>query len=192
MDEDFYAFIQTPGKELFLQSRAKVVAHPDYNPYSDDIRVIEDLTDEGKFDEAVRHRNINTMLSPRANMLHAFAFSQLGLENEENAMAVVGGQILENILLTGNGSLQEPYMVTRVEDERDVLTSLQERSTAQALVQQDGRYYDRLTTESGREIYFDITDCYIRMTSGALDDLLEQLTREDNATAKKKWWKFWE
>jgi Domain of unknown function (DUF4919) len=200
MDKEFYDFIKTPNRELFLRSRATVVAHPDYNPYSDDIRKIDDLLAEGKYEEAVAHRNINTVLSARAHLLHAFAFSQIGMEQEERSMSVVGGQLIENILMTGNGSLEHPYIVTRVEDERDVLTALQERATAQALVHENGRYYDRMTTQSGRDIYFDITDVYTKLQKSHLtiDDLLKDMADEEpqkpdteSVRSTKKWWKFW-
>ena len=197
MDDNFFDFVKTPDRELFMRSRTQLVQRPDYNAYSDDLRKLDSLLDEGKFDEALKYRSFNLILRPRAQMLYAFAYAQKGLEKEENAAATIGSLIMENILLTGNGSKEQPYFVTRVEDERDVVMALGEHFASQVLLQDEGRYMDCITAQSGKNIYFDITDCYKSMQKSSLDDFLEQLEKEggqekgSSQASEKKWWQFW-
>lgn len=197
MNDNFFDFVKTPDRELFMRSRAQLVQRPEYYAYSDDLKKIDALLDEGKFDEALEHRNYNLILSPRAQMLYAFAYAQKGMEKEENAAATIGSIIMENILLTGNGSKEQPYFVTRIDDERDVLMALGEQFASQALLKDENRFLDCITTAAGTKIYFDITDCYASMAKFSLDDFLETTEKFANTAdvhplvPEKKWWQFW-
>jgi len=187
MDRNFFDFVANPDKEHFLRSRSIVITDSEYDPYSDDLSNLGKLLDEGKFDEVSTYNNVNVLLSPRAHLYKAYAFNKKGMQAEEKAESILASQILENITLTGNGSKELPYIITRIDDEKDVLAYIEEQFMMQALVKDNGRFYDLLTTQNGKKVYFDITDCYAKISGLSLDDLLGGIADEP----KRKWWKLW-
>ncbi len=199
MTDDFYAFLKEPTKENFLKAHSYVVQHEDYNPYSDDINQMEELLEKNEFQKALEYANINVMLSPRAHLMKKYAATQLEDEEAANAEYFLAMRILEGIESTGDGSKEHPYLVLRVNDEGDLLSYLEEEYQVQRLIQED-TIYDAITTKSGKTIYFDITDCYQKMNSFSMNDLLDNLDISDEdldativapSKKKKKWWKFW-
>lgn len=163
MDPEFFDFISNPNKENFLKSREMIINHPAYNPYSDDLEIIEKFLDESDFESVINYKNINILLSPTAHLMKGYAAKQLNDENIIKAEYDFANGILDCIKLTGNGSKEQPYIVTRVEDEYEVLHQLKEKVGSQNLVIEDLKTFDLIKTESGKEIYFDITDCYKKL-----------------------------
>lgn len=166
MENDFFKFITEPSKENFLASRAVVVNHEDYNPYADDIHELQELLDKEMYKEAGEFSTINLILSPRAHLYKRYAFEKLGQERDAEMEHILAVSIMEGIEMTGDGTLENPYIVTRIADERDLLMLLDEEFAGQALSHQNDKTYDIISTVSGKSIYFDITDCYARL--GAL------------------------
>lgn len=195
MQQDFFQFIQEPSKEAFLKSRAYVINHADYDPYSDDLDTMEGLLDTGKFEEAAEYRNINVLLYPKAHLYKSYALKKLNREDDAKSESVFAFIIMDCMELTGDGSKESPYIVTRISDERDFLMHLDEEFATQSLVTEEGKYFDMITTQSGRAIYFDITDCYRRMQY-LMDSGKKKLSfgggkPVEAKQVKKSWWKFW-
>jgi hypothetical protein len=194
MDKDFFSFVTDTTKENFLAARAKVLADGEYDPYSDDLAKLEKLLDEGKWEEVAATGDINTLLSPRAHLIKQFACSKLDRADAAKAELILAHKILEGIDLTGDGTADYPYIITRVSDERDFLQYIDEQFAGQGLVDMGGKKMDVIRTAAGREIYFDITDCFSRMQvlMGQGRHGLEQLLgKPTNARPTKKWWQFW-
>ena len=63
-------------------------------------------------------------------------------------------------MATGDGSAKKPYLVSRVEDEYDVLSSAGKRSTRQGLRMDQGKSYDVIFTSDGGEVHFDVSDVF--------------------------------
>ena len=204
MTDDFFDFLQEPTLENFSKARMHVVEDKNYSPYSDDIKNLESLLQKEAYEEALAANNINLILSPRAHMIKKYAAKQLGNEEAEQAEYFLAHRILEGIQSTGDGSKEQPYKVLRVEDERDFLGFIGETLKMQSLVKEE-KTYDLITTESGKSIYFDITECYLKVASFSFEDMLDSLgideelkddSDENNVSIppkadKKKWWKFW-
>lgn len=195
MEHDFFQFIQEPSREAFLKSRDFVINHEEYDPYSDDLDTIEALLDEGKFEEAVDYHNINVLLCPKAHLYKSFALKKLGREDDARSESIFAFRIIDNLELTGDGSLASPYVVTRISDESDFLMHLEEGFGHQSLVNDNGKFLDKITTQSGKEIHFDITDCYKRMQylidSGKMKLPFSGGQPVEAKQVKKSWWKFW-
>ncbi len=193
MTEDFFNFILNTTKENFTKSQKEVFSDKDYNPYSNDLEIIEDLLDKSEFNKAVEYNNINILLSPRAHFYKNYALEKLNREKDSKSELIFGQKILEGICSTGNGTKEDPYIVTRISDERDVLSYLQEERLSQALVQENGKHLDLLNCKSGNEIYFDITVPYTKMQElmdkGKIN--LFDPTKSGISNSNKKWWKFW-
>lgn len=192
MEDNFFDFILSTTKENFLKAQERITKSEGYDPYSQDIEIITDLLDNNKYKEASSYTNLNILLSPRAHLLKQYAFTQLGNDNEAKAEMILAQKILEGLSLTGDGTKELPYLVTRISDERDLLDYLNEKFSAQSLIQENNRAYDRITTASAKQIYFDITAPYLRMqklmNEGSFD--LDKLF-EESGTKSKKWWQFW-
>lgn len=196
MKEQFINFIKNPTKESFLELRTFIINHDDYEPYSEDIKNINNLLLQNNFREVAQYASVNIILSPRAHMYKSFAYRKLNDEKGAEIESTIGQTILEGIHLTGNGTLEKPYLVTRIDDERDFLTYLEEVFASQALINDDEKSYDCITTASGKNIYFDITDCFKKMTFQFsnreinMDDFLKNL-KPEVVVKQKPWWKFW-
>ncbi|WP_046758161.1 DUF4919 domain-containing protein [Kordia jejudonensis] len=184
MKDDFFDFLNEPTKEAFLKARAQIVAHEDYNPYSDDPTIIQDLLMQKEYEKVMNYTNINTILSPRVHLMKKYAATQLGREKDATSEDFLGYRILEGILATGDGSKEHPYMVLRVSDERDFLSFIGEEFASQALIKEE-KTYDCIHTQSGKSIYFDITDCYRKIASYSFEDMLNSLDIEEETPEKK-------
>ncbi len=187
MQPDFFDFIRNNTVENFLKARNYVVSHADYYGYSDDVKIIDKLCAKQRFKEAADFMSPNTLLSPKAQMLKAFACREMGNLDGEKAQKIWAAQILNGIGLTGDGSSEMPYLITSISDEKEFLTFRNEEFVSQKLVQQNNRALDAVVTRSGKCIYFDVTDCMI----SAQKMLDGKKIEAANKAATRKWWKFW-
>lgn len=134
MTEDFFKFIMETTKENFSKSQRDVFSNNEYNPYSEDLNYLEELLDEEKFQDAVEYNTVNILLSPRAHLYKNYALTQLKKEDGAKAEMIIALKILECISLTGIGTKDEPYVITRISDEKDFLNYLEEEFSSQSLV----------------------------------------------------------
>lgn len=205
MESGFFRFVLEPSKESFLEARRKVVEHDEYDPYSFILDDIKDLLDEKEYAKVLEIDDINLLLSPRAHSYKRYAFEGLEMHREAEIAVTVLRKILECILLTGDGSKEYPYIVTKVQDEYDLLSFIGEESKLQSLIIEETCTYDKVETKSGKTIFFDITDChsmthkidedtYLDRIFGEEESENEESTHKDESsdnTKKKSRWKFW-
>ncbi|HEY8746861.1 MAG TPA: hypothetical protein VIM11_02725 [Tepidisphaeraceae bacterium] len=97
------------------------------------------------------------LLSPTAHMLASFIASKLGDMRSSNVEGLMTQACFKGILGTGDGSSEQPYLVSRVRDEYEVLNYLGKASTLQAAVTSAGRFLDCHTCNDGSQVCFDIT-----------------------------------
>lgn len=122
MDSDFFKFVLDPNKKLFLEARSKVVNHDEYDPHSFILDDIEDLLDQKEFAKVLEIDDINLLSSPRAHSYKRYTYERLEMHREAEIAFTVCRKILECILLTGDGSKEYPHIVTKVQDEYDLLS----------------------------------------------------------------------
>lgn len=194
MTEDLFKFINETTKENFISIQNAVISNPEYHPYSNDLSTMEDMLDAGKFEDVDDFYTINILLSPRAHLYKNYAFEKLNKENEAKSELILAQKIMEGLSLTGDGSQQSPYFVTRISDERDMLSYFQEQFASQRLINDHNRYLDCITSQSGKNIYFDITTPYLKMQELLDSGKIKTSFRQGNKnadTSTKKWWQFW-
>jgi hypothetical protein len=167
MKQELTTFLQDPNKENFLAIRGLVRDHTSYAPYSKDLSEIETALFQSEFDRAqqlLKNAFPNLLLSPRAHLLLAV----LARKHEEIQRMEVetffANACARGIVATGDGSEQAPYLVLRVEDERDVLKFLEKKLRKQSLLHKDDKHLDLIETEDGLSLWFDITDAYNTLT----------------------------
>lgn len=190
--DTFFDFILDTTKDKFLASQAIVFSHEDYNPYSDDLNQMEDLLEEGKYEAVVDYSSVNILLSSKARMYKNYALTKIGDENGAKAELIFSHKILEGIELTGDGTSEAPFQITRISDEFDFLFYLDENYASQTLTTLNNKFFDVITTHSGKKIHFDITTPYLRMKE-LMDNGKMKLPFEEKEEIKneKKWWEFW-
>ncbi|WP_426477227.1 DUF4919 domain-containing protein [Chryseobacterium sp. CBSDS_008] len=188
--EKVFEFLTDPTKETFLKCRELVISDPEYDPYSEDIENLQDLLNEGKFEEVIRYANINILLSPRAHICKYFAYKELGDEKGRNIEMTITQIIFECLEKTGEGTKKSPYIITRISDERDLVRHhLNKQDVSQNLVKDGDKIMDALTLDDGTQLYFDIKDPYQRLAF-SFSKRNGQAANNEGITDKKKWWKF--
>jgi hypothetical protein len=163
MKEKFIDFMTSPGLETFLAVRESIVADAGYDPYSDDLEMLDNLFVAEEYEKIADHKDVNILLSPLAHLIKSVAYEKMEREEESQSEMYMWHTLVKSILLTGDGTMEKPYLVTRISDERDLLEHLQEVFTSQRLTHQGTQHLDCISTASGKDIYFDITECYKRM-----------------------------
>lgn len=196
MKESFISFLQKPNKKSFLLLRTNIINSESYDPYSEDLWNMNNLLKQQNFKEVIQYNNVNIMLSSRAHMYKSFAYRKFNDENGAEMESKIGQSILEAIETTGNGTLSKPYLITRIDDEKDFITYLDLIYVSQSMVSFKDKIHDCIITSKGKKIYFDISDCYSKLDDfsksrlPAIENISEDEIQEE-ITTKKAWWKFW-
>lgn len=163
LEKQFAAFLKKPTKKTFTEVRKSVVSSPKYDPYGTDPDDLRELADQGRL-EAAQQKMAETMpnflLSPRAHRYVATAARKAGDLATAKKELAIAQKCIEGILATGDGSREKPYLVTRVQDEYDLLPHLKRKKDSQGLVLEDGRSYDVIQCQDGSEVWFDITEVF--------------------------------
>ncbi|MFS4472261.1 DUF4919 domain-containing protein [Chryseobacterium sp. T20] len=189
--EKVFEFLTDPTKETFLKCRELVINNPEYDPYSEDIENMQDLLNEGKFEEVIQYVNVNILLSPRAHICKYFAYKELGDEKGKNIEMTIAQLIFECLEKTGDGTQDFPYMITRISDERDLIRHhLNKQDVSQSLVKDGDKIMDALTLDDGTQLYFDIKVPYQRLAFSFNKRNEQAENKEEEKNPKKKWWKF--
>lgn len=189
MRELFVAFLQEPTLESYAAVRDALIAHEAYRPYANDLDRVNALVSQDQHQEAIDllgNSMPNLLLSPMAHIMSAYLHDKLGDKQTSEMEAALAHRCIEGILLTGDGSAERPFLVTRVSDEYDVLRHLDKQMEVQSLTERNGRMMDRMTIQGGEEIWFDISDFFGRVREdGGLLELSEDPPKS------KRWWQFW-
>jgi len=162
--ETVFDFVKNPTKENFLKSRELVINSPDYDPYSEDLTIMEKLFEDKAYEKLNYYVTVNVLLSPKAHFIKYLSLKETGNTKAAESIMFICYHILNCIEKTGDGTMQNPYIVTRVSDETDFLQfHLRKKHVQQKLIESEGKYMDVLTLEDGSELYFDITVPYRRI-----------------------------
>lgn len=167
MREELIQFIQSPDRDSYLAFRAKLVASDGYEPYSDEIHTAGELYEQQKIDDArktIQKAMGNLILSPRAHQFLGFLHHKLGNEQAAQMEMMIGHACIEGILATGDGSANNPYIVSRTSDEHDVIEYLDKQLKQQSLTLKDDKHLDLIQCTDGSEYWFDITDAYNQLS----------------------------
>lgn len=189
--EKVFEFLADPTKETFLKCRKLVINDPEYDPYSEDIENMQDLLNEGKFEEVIQYVNVNILLSPRAHIYKYFAYKELAEDKGRSIEMTIAQLIFECLEKTGDGTKDFPYIITRISDERDLIRHhFNKQDVSQSLVRDGNKIMDVLTLDDGSQLYFDIKDPYQRMAFSFSKRNEQAESKEEQKPQKKKWWKF--
>lgn len=146
----------------FLALRASVFELPDFNALDNGgINTASDLLTAGRAEEAyelLKQQERLWILNPRYHQLMTLVFESLGMDKEQEQSARMFRGTLDALINTGNGSRENPYLITRPDDEVDILLLLGEEERETIPIEEGGRLFDKCRTKNNSFIYFDITD----------------------------------
>ena len=158
MPDEFSEFLADPSGENFLRLRQVVLDTPGYDFYSDDVSELEELVNNGQYDEVpgkLPELMPGWLLSPRVHQLVGVSARKTGDAERVAAQEYLAKACLGGLLQSGDGSRARPYRVTHVADEYDVLDYLGQGTTDQRVVTGDDGAYDVFTRADGSEVWFD-------------------------------------
>jgi hypothetical protein len=188
-EKTVFDFVADPTKENFLKHRELIITNPDYDPDSDDLKILKKLYENKEYDKLNYYVTINVLLSPRAHFLKFISLNEIGNTKAAESIVFICHNILNCIEKTGDGTIENPYIVIRTSDEDDLLElRLSKKYLQKRLIQHEDKYLDVLTLEDGSELYFDITDAYKR--SKFLLDKEKSEGKKAEKPKKKSWWNF--
>jgi hypothetical protein len=162
----FDAFLEEPTPQNYLAARRALVASPAYDPYAQGLAEAEELVNTRRWVDALKKiADVmpNFQLTPRIHYL-----AGLVAEAQEDKAAVqrhtfAYERCLRGLLETGEGTEEKPYLVTRVEDEYDMLVHLEKAPAGQGLVSRNGKHFDVMRCTDGTEIWFDVSDAFANL-----------------------------
>ncbi|MGN7866689.1 DUF4919 domain-containing protein [Chryseobacterium sp. 22458] len=187
--EKIFEFLTDPTKETFLKCRELVISNPEYDPYSQDTENMQNLLNNGKFEDVIQYVNINILLSPSAHIYKYFAYKELGNEKARNVEMMIVQTLFECLEKTGDGTRKSPYIVTRISDERDLIRHhFNKQEVSQWLIRDEDKIIDVLKLVDGTEVCFDIKTLYQRLAFSFNKRNRENGTEEK--AQKKNWWNF--
>lgn len=166
VQEQLLKFVETPGRELYLSLRQSIVSSKAYDPYSDEIEKATEMLGEQRIKEAedfLEKSMGNLLLSPRAHVLLATAYAELGDDERASAEHKTADACIQGILATGDGSESKPYVVLRTSDEYDIIRHLKLVVRNQALQEKDGKFFDVIDCGDDSQLWFDLTDTIRRL-----------------------------
>ena len=149
--------------ENFLRLRDAVANSPGYQPYADNMSVVDGLLEQENYEAARSHLMAmmpNLILNPGIHKLISFVLHKLDKTDDSQAEFALGMLFTQGILSTGEGSEAKPYLVLHTSDEYDIMEHLGKQFRKQALVEKGDKHYDRQECEDGSAIWFDVTTPY--------------------------------
>lgn len=159
-------YIDHPLHEKYVALAEVISRSPSYQPYSDDFMTIRSLVQEEKYAEAaetLRSMGFARMTSPSFHWMYSWVSKKLGNQGSEKLEHYFAVQFGHEILRTGEGTGEAPYQVLWLEDEQEVLLSLEKKQLSQRLICVNNKHFDVITCEDQSEVWFDVTRPYSQL-----------------------------
>ena len=165
MQELFFSLLRDPSLDTFLDLRERIIDTSQYFPYSAEFYEMGELLEQEEYTLAVKlfqHTLPNLLLSPGAHLMVSYAYEAQNNTEMAEFEKQVAFLLISCLLETGDGTLDNPYLILRISDEHDVLNALGKARREQALMADGDRILDRHTCEDETDVYFDVTTPYLR------------------------------
>ena len=158
MQSALRAFVAQPSRENYLAARAELLATSSRSLDSaelDSLSLLADAGDVRGLTEALAHLPPIAALVPRVHYYAALAAEAREDEQDLELERMLLVICLRAILMTGDGSEEEPYVVSAASDELDLLDELDLTAASTALVHRGDGIFDVVQCEDGSEVWFD-------------------------------------
>lgn len=156
----------------FSALRNAFVQTDQYDPYQDDFsdetNSMLKALDEKQFEEAIRiagqllDTNYTAMLP---HIISAIAWNELGNSEKERFHGEIVKGLVRSLMESGDGSIEKPYRVIRVQEEYDLINVMGLEFKSQSLLSSEDMMIDKLTavdSVSGetKSIHFNVDACF--------------------------------
>ncbi|MFI4874473.1 MAG: hypothetical protein ACIALR_04020 [Blastopirellula sp. JB062] len=169
MSDVYRNYLESPNSQGFARLQEEVAAEPDFDPQGAFVFELEAACERGDFREAYWRScemPFAWITSPAAHFFAGIAADEMGCYGEADLERFLFQTMLEGLLATGDGSVEDPYKITQLSDENDILAyySIAQgtpRRSRQRLQRQTDRLLDVITLgdsdDSPQAIHFDVT-----------------------------------
>ena len=159
MKDKIASYLNEPTAEKYAELRSILLGSSTYQPGSTSIHKFWDHIEAGRLQEAsalADEIRQNYLLSPLAHTALAALAEKLGDRGQMQVEQVFTLRCRESLLETGDGTLEKPYRVTRVDDIYSVLAAKRARLKHLTCRLSGSRLLDEVTTDQGT-LFFDVT-----------------------------------
>jgi Domain of unknown function (DUF4919) len=158
MQSALRAFVAQPSRENYLAARAELLAASPRTLDAAELDSLSLLADSGDLKgltEAIAQLPPIAALVPRVHYYAALSAEAREDEQDLELERMLLVTCLRAILMTGDGSEKEPYVVCAASDELDLLNVLDLSPASQSLVHRGDSIYDVIQCADGSDIWFD-------------------------------------
>lgn len=159
MRDALFALVTNPTAATYGELLRQVTSQPDFQIYSDDMRLLRERFEAGDF--AGVHQAINAVMrfwihSPEIHLMAWSVARRLGDAETENLERRITEACIVGMQSSGDGSLTRPYQVAHVDDEYALLRFMNLQCTRQGSMARDGRTVDVFHCADGRTLHFEL------------------------------------
>ncbi len=164
LNDAAYQYWTEPTREHFMALREAVMASANYSPQLSPSEVASAAFTKGDYPTVIRQlRGLlpGALLSPGLHNLLAIAYNELGDKENTVREAQFAKTVIDGILMTGDGSREQPYYVLSVQDEYDILGFLGKQSQRQTLVHDHNLNLDLHICEDESWVWFEVSSLIV-------------------------------
>jgi hypothetical protein len=144
----------------FLQQRERLITGKLFQGISSCYAEMQSSFKSGQWENVITEYRSNThtlKLSSSSHKMLSMAHLKLGDTKMATQEERQSEYLLTQLLATGNGTLDEPYLICTMSDEQDILRQLGLESFNQKSTRHNGKMLHIIEVENGTEIAFDVT-----------------------------------
>ena len=157
MNDQLQNFFEDPSADGYLLARESILAECDYRQRSFEIDKLSRLDRQKEYRlvfEEVEQMLPLWALSPRVHFLAATAAQELGDMEELETSQYLMSVCLEGLLASGEGTAENPYRITYLSDEQDILLARGLLLASQRLVGSEEGFFDVIDCQYGTQVWF--------------------------------------
>ena len=158
MHDQVVSFLQDPSAATYAELRS--AATSGYRPESTGEGELWQMLEEnrlGGVQEHIRRVMPDNILSPSFHLGIARFAEREGDQQRAEMERFFAFNLREQLLATGDGSLQRPYVVANVGDQYTILAALEKKVKDVGMALVEGRWLDVVRTRDGLEFCFDVS-----------------------------------
>lgn len=158
MRDHIVAFLKNPSPETYVTLRNATAG--EYIPELPGENQLWELLEAGNIQaaqELVPRVMFHQLMSPSFHLAVSRMAEKEGDEDRAAMEQFFAVKLREQLLATGDGSLQKPYVISRIEEEYTVLAALEQQVQDMSMRLHDGRWLDVLKTRQGKTVHFDVS-----------------------------------
>ena len=160
MPSALQAFVAEPSKKSYLRAREELLTASERildATLLDPLTLLHDAGDMTGLSAALAALPPIAALTPRVHYYAALAAEARHDDDDLELERMLLVVCLRALLMTGDGSPEQPYVVSALCDENDLLESLELAPETRRLVHRGDSVFDVVTCDEGSEIWFDVS-----------------------------------